>query len=339
MKFVSKVFGTVIAILLISLHFANACEAAKPWKLSHQRPPASPLDLDAQFFADGVKKGTGGKVNISIFPANQLGDYSIVQERVSLGDVEVMFGTPSSTVDKKLSLTTMPYMVTNWDELEYLWKKDGAARKIVEEILDKQDIYPLAVWPALCSGIGLTKMPKEPKNPNVPKNMKIRVMPIKVSELTGEALGYIATPLPFGDVFTGLQTGMIEGVIGTGPEGNWSNYRDLIKVYVDERIFYEPFFLMINKQLWLKLSSSEREAIAKVASEMENRRWKAAPKEHDEYIEKLRKNGTQIITFSQEELNVVRDKVVKEVWPKIPAAEFPKEIQKTIRDALKNRKK
>lgn len=324
----------LITILIVGFSFTTP-STARDWKLSHQRPIGAPLDKDARLFVDNVKKATNGRVSIVIFPANQLGDYSVVQERVSLGDVELMFGTSSSAVDKSLTITAIPYIVKSWEELEYLYSKGGVARDIVISLFNKQDIHLLAVWPAHCTGVSLTKEPNQPENPNIAKGLKVRVMPLKVSELIGEALGYIATPIPFGDVFTALQTGMVEGVTGSGPEGNFSNYGDLIKYYCDQKIFYEPFFLIINKRLWNNLMEEDKIQIEKIAEEMELKRWKEAPKEHIMYIDKLRAKGCTIITFTPQQLDIMCEKIQTEVWPKIPAKEFPSEIRKKIMDALK----
>ncbi|MCC8057252.1 TRAP transporter substrate-binding protein DctP [Cloacibacillus sp.] len=336
-----KSIKSVLVMLAVAVMLVSSTTAifAKDWKLSHTRPTGTPLDNDAKYFVDNVKKVTNGRINIVVFPASQLGDYTVVQERLSIGDVEMMLCCPSSTVDKRLALTTMPYLATSWEELEYLYNKDGGeARKIIAEILDKQDIHLLGIWPALCSGIGFTKEPKSPGDPNVQKNLKIRVMPLKVSELTGEALGYMATPLAFGDIFTALQTGMIDGVIGTGPEGNWSQYRDLIKYYCDQKIFYEVFPFMINKSIWNSLSKEDRNALTKIADSMEEKRWDEVAKEHNMYIKKLRENGTKIVTFTTGELDIMRKKVQEKVWPSIPK-EFPPDLQKRIIDSLSKMKK
>ena len=329
----------ILCTVFISCNQTSSCASeykSIKWKLSHTRPVGTPLDDDARYFVNNVKDRTDGRISTIIFPANQLGDYTVVQERVALGDVELMFNVPSSTVDKRFALTTMPYLATSWEELEFLYGNGGAAREIIEGLFARQNIVLLAVWPALCSGIGLNVEPISPEDPNVPKNLKIRVMPLKASELTGEALGYMATPLAFGDVFTAIQTGMINGVIGTGPEGNWSNYRDLVKYYCDQKIFYEPFFLAINKDAYDELTDADRQVVNEVAAEMEAKRWTKAPEEHDMYIEKLKNNGTQIIVFTPEQLNAMREKIQKEVWPKVPK-EFPPEIQEKIIVALKER--
>jgi hypothetical protein len=60
-------------------------------------------------------------------------------------------------------------------------------------------------------------MPPAPGDPNVPKNMKVRVMPLAACSMTYEALGYIATPIPYAEVYSGIQTGIVDGQQGGPP--------------------------------------------------------------------------------------------------------------------------
>ncbi|GAB1486511.1 hypothetical protein MASR2M79_15610 [Aminivibrio sp.] len=89
-----------------------------------------------------------------------------------------------------------------------------------------------------------------PKDPNVPKNIKIRVPPIRSFELCATALGYQATPVPWSDTFTAMQTGIVDGAIGGGAEGYFANFRDLAKYYIAVNDHFECWFLYMNSEVW-----------------------------------------------------------------------------------------
>ena len=78
-------------------------------KLSHYRAEGSPADINAKEFADNVK-AADDSLEVVVYPAAQLGDYTAVQELVSVGDVEMQMATLSSTVDKYLGITSAPYI-------------------------------------------------------------------------------------------------------------------------------------------------------------------------------------------------------------------------------------
>lgn len=80
-----KMFAAACILLLFVL-VSGSFAAEKPWKLAHIRPEGTAIDLAMKEFAKQVKERTSGRVDIMIFPASQLGDYTTVQERVSVGD-------------------------------------------------------------------------------------------------------------------------------------------------------------------------------------------------------------------------------------------------------------
>ena len=75
-------------------------------------------------------------------------------------------------------------------------------------------------------------------------------------ELTGQALGYISTPLAFSEAFTAMQTGIVNGVLGSGAEGYYSSFRDLTKFYLPVNSHFEMWFLYVSEASWKKLSDN-----------------------------------------------------------------------------------
>ncbi len=65
-----------------------------------------------------IKEKTGGTIKAKLYPANALGDYTVVQERVALGAVDMACQTPSSAADKRFQLPYFPYMFKNFAQAE-----------------------------------------------------------------------------------------------------------------------------------------------------------------------------------------------------------------------------
>ena len=85
--------------------FAMDAGAAERLKFSHHRPVGSPLDSYVKELAKKIEKETDGRVVFDLFPAGQLGDYAVVQERISLGDVACHIGPLSMITNKKLGIS------------------------------------------------------------------------------------------------------------------------------------------------------------------------------------------------------------------------------------------
>lgn len=289
----------------------------KVWKIGHIRPAGAVADQDVKAFASDLEQRTNGKIKLEIYPASQLGDYTVVQERVSIGDIQMQLAPVGTNLDKGFGISSAPYLVENWEQARKVYSSDGKLIKAMAERLEKQNIKLLGVYPLYFGGICLVKEPKAPGDASVPKNIKIRVPAMKSFEKTAEALGYIATPLPWADTFTSMQTGVVEGAIGGGAEGYYSNFKDLIKYYLPLNDHFEMWYLYINKDLWNSLSAEEQKALQEAARAMEENRFKKAEGEEQQYMDKLKAAGVTVYKFTDVELAAFAKKCREQVWPVI----------------------
>jgi len=312
------ILGTALLVAIMVMAAGTAVAAQYQWKIGHIRPTGTAIDIDVNWLVDKIKEDSGGRIVIDIFPASQLGDYTVVQERVSMGAVEMQLACVGTTVSKALNLTAVPYLATNYEEAEALYGPGGAVYEITDEILDqKENIHLIAGWPCYFGGIALGKEAPAPGDPNVPKNIKIRVPPIKSYELTADALGYMATPIPWAETFTAMQTGIVNGAIGAGAEGYYADLRDLMKVYLVINDHFEMWWWYMNKDLWNKLSKEDQELLTKAGRELEARRWKAAPEAQKANEKRLADFGVKVIYIQPEEFKEIVKKAEELVWPGI----------------------
>ena len=287
------------------------------WKIQHIRPVDTDIDKDVTWLVETLKEKSNGRINIDIFPASQLGDYTVVQERVGIGDVEMQLACIGTRMDSSLMLQSLPYIARNWDDAKELYATGSVLMNIIGERLAKQNLKLISGWPCYFGGIATTKEVPEPANPDVPKNIKIRVPPQKSFEIAGESYGFIATPTNWSETFTALQTGIVEGGIGAGAEGYYSNFRDLLKYYYAVNDHFEHWYFYMNMDLWNSLSEEDQKIIEETGLELEKKRF-AIAEEREEYNEqRLRDYGIEVITFTDEELDNFAKKIRKSVWPEV----------------------
>lgn len=328
MKRVMRLLSVVLCIGLImgSLSGCGSKQDEKmTWKIGHIRPSGAVADEDVKALGAAISEGTKGQVNLEVYPASQLGDYQIVQERVGIGDVEMQLAPAGTNVDKGLGITAVPYLATNWEEAKHVFRKEGPMVKALSEKFEKQGIKLLSTYPVYFGGIALVKEPKEAGNPNVSKGLKIRVPGVKVYELNAQAQGYLATPIPYAEAFTAMQTGIVDGAIGGGAEGYYASFRDVTKHYLPVNDHFEMWFLYMNKEVYDGLSDENKKLIEEASIKFEADRFEVAEKDQKNYEKKLAEAGINVYEFSQDELDAMAAKARKEVWPKI-RAEFGEEL-------------
>lgn len=312
-----KIKTLAAATLGAFIAFNSAATLSATLKISHIRPQGSVPDQDVKSFIEEAGSASG-TLNFNVFAASALGDYTVVQERVSVGAIEMALQPISSASDRKMQIGLLPYLATNWEEARNIFGPDAPLREVINDLYSKQDIKVLAGYPVYFGGIALNKNPGDISEAGGDKGgLKLRVTPFKAFSLLAENLGYISAPLPFSEAFTSVQTGVVDGVMGSGAEGYYNSFRDVTKYYVPQNTHFEMWYLLINKGAFDKLSEDEKTAIASAADSLESDRWKnaAADQEHNE--QRLVDAGAVLIDLSEETLKDSANIGRQKVWPVI----------------------
>jgi len=189
--------------------------------------------------------------------------------------------------------------------------------KIMEECLEGCGLTYLCGYPLYFGGIGLGVENPNPTDPNFANGIKIRVPSMTSFEATATSFGYLVTPLAASETFTAMQTGVVDGAIGMGAEGYYSNMADLLKQYIPINDHFEQWYMYINSDKFASLTETQQNALKVAAEHMEAARWKAAEPETAEYEQKLRDKGCEVIELTDDQLNAFAAKAREAVWPLI----------------------
>ena len=320
----------ILAAACVMLLAFTSSALAADWKLSTIRPQGTSVHKDAEAFIQKIKDGTEGRINIVIYPNSQLGDYQVVQERISVGSVEMAIQPISTTVDRQMQLLNMPYLIKDWEGVKKNYLTGTPFMDWAAKRFERQDIVLLATWPCYFGGTALTKEPANYGDPAAPKGLKVRVIPQKSFELLATSQGYLATPLPLAETFTALQTGIVDGAFGAGAEGYYSNFRDVLKFYVPANTHMEQWYVIMNKELFDGLSDADKKVVLDAAKEMESNRIVVAPQETLEYEKKLDDYGVKVLPLTPEQLSALAEASRAAIFPEIRKAIGEKEFDEAI---------
>ena len=312
-----RITGMIAGLLIVLLGTVNVYAASSErWKIGHLRQSGSAVDKDVHTLIDEISTKTENRIVFDVYTGNRLGDYSTVQERVSFGEVQIYVGPLSTSIDKRILLATTPYLVNTWEEARRAYNQKSPLLEKMAEYLADQNIKLLGGWPVYFGGLGLRELPPEPGNPDVAKNMIIRVPPIRTFERAARELGYTPYPITWVYAKMGLKTGMVDGIIGGGAEG-YGGFKDSIRYYIPVKDHFEYWFIYMNLDSWEQLSAGEQELFISAVGSMENSRYQVAEQQEKQSFEMLEKQGVEIIELSDQELSRMRDKVRTNVWPVI----------------------
>ncbi|MHA6327233.1 TRAP transporter substrate-binding protein DctP [Roseivivax sp. CAU 1753] len=308
------VFLTTAAAALMAL---GSYAEAQDLKMSHVRPQDATIDVELRAFSEAVSEATGGEVTINLFPASALGDYTTVQERISVGAIDMATQPAATAADRRMQISSFPYLAGNWDQARAVYGPGGVVREVMAELYAEQDITMLAAYPVYFGGISLNVEHPNPGSVE-PSGIKVRVPGIKSFQLTGEALGYIPSPIPFSEAFTAVQTGVVDGVIGSGAEGYYASFRDVTRTYIPANTHFEVWYMIISNESLAALSDEQQAALVEQAADFEATRWEVAEADQGRNEQRLVDElGATLVELSEEDLSAMAAKVRADVWPAV----------------------
>jgi tripartite ATP-independent transporter DctP family solute receptor len=235
------------------------------FKLAENQPAGNPVTEGMVKFAALVKEKTGGTVEIEVYPDAQLGNESETIDQVQAGTLDfarINTSAIASTVDA-MALYTLPYIFANF---EHKYKVlDGDIGKTSIAALDKSNMVGLEFWEAGSRNFYTTKVPI--KKLSDLKGLKIRVQPSEVAIKMVGLLGAVATPMAYGEVFQGLQTGVIDGAENDFVSYYTSGHYEVAKHLALDGHMAPPALLISSKTSFNKLSAVQQQAVRDAARE------------------------------------------------------------------------
>ncbi len=288
------------------------------WNANSVWPPKNLHSVGLTDFAEKVKKATNGELEMVVHTGGALGFKGpdlLKAVRDGLVPVSDMLISGVAGDEKIFQIVTLPFLVRDFDELRLLIEIaypyfDKSAQKWGQKIL-----Y-IAPWP----GAGLWTKNKITTLEEM-KGLKTRTYD-KNGALVMEAVGATPFALPFSEVYTSLQTGLIDSVMTSSPTAVDGKFWEVLK-------YYEPLFITaatdmvtVNLKAFQKLPKAQQDALVKIGKEMEETMWANVKKWDKEQEAISNKNGIETVKPSTKvigELEKITEKIRAEWLKSAPA--------------------
>ncbi|NLY74644.1 MAG: TRAP transporter substrate-binding protein [Firmicutes bacterium] len=272
----SRKIGLLLLILImivVTCSGAQLMAATKVCKLAEVHPPDYPTAKGDSKFAELVEKYTNGRYKIQCFFNSQLGSENDVVEQAKLGVIEFtrVSIAPVVTVYPEIGVFTMPFIFTSQ---EHQWKVLNGP--IGQHFLDqcvKANLIGLGYFEA---GARHFYANKPLDNLASLKGLKIRVQPSPVPVTMVKLLGAIPTPIAYGEVYSALQTGVVDGAENNYPSWVTQNHCEVAKYLIQDAHLRQPEIMLASKKFWDTLSKADQAAIRramKEATEYQIKEW------------------------------------------------------------------
>ncbi|WP_179353243.1 TRAP transporter substrate-binding protein [Winogradskyella vidalii] len=269
-----------ILILFGCLQSCKEDQSTKTLYLAHNMPQTHSVHKGILEFQKALRLKSEGKLDVKIFPDGQLGSEREVLELLQIGSVaitKVSAATLSNFVPE-YHVFGIPYLFENkqhqFDVLE------GDVGKSILEKGSQFWLRGLCYYDAGSRSFYTSK--KAIRTPEDLKGLKIRVMNNQMAINMVNSMGGSATPLAFGELYTAMQQGVVDGAENNPPSFVSSNHYEVSKYYTIDQHSSVPDVLLIGTKFWDKLSKQEKKWVleaAEVSAKAQKVFWNASVEE------------------------------------------------------------
>jgi tripartite ATP-independent transporter DctP family solute receptor len=284
------------------------------FKASDVQPAGYPTVVATENLGRKLAATTDGRLSVQMYPSMQLGGEKETIEQTQIGAIQLLrvsVGSMGPIVDD-INVVNMPFLFRNTAHAEKMM--DGP---IGQELLDKITASPNANLVALCwmdSGARSLYNTKRPiSSIEDVKGLKFRVIgnPIFIDMMN--ALGGNGVAMGYDQVFSALQTGVIDGAENNPPSYVFSNHYTSAKYLSLTEHLIIPEVLVFSRRAWSNLSANDQNLLKKFAREAQSEERELWMKYEEQAMEKAKAAGCQIVEIADK---APFQNAVKPVWDK-----------------------
>lgn len=288
--------GALSATFVFSYLAADRVEgddAAKVLKLAHGLDTGHPVHLGMERMQERVADLSGGRLKIDIYPSGVLGSEVQCIEQLQSGELAM---TKTSTAAMEtfipaLGVFGVPYLFDN--EGHYWNVINGEIGSDLLAIGKESGLFGLCFYDAGSRNFYSTDKPI--RSPADLKGMKIRVQNSRMAIAMVEALGGSPTPIAWGELYSALAQGVVDGAENNPPSFESNRHYEECRYFTPDAHTRVPDLLMISTPVWESLSAQEREWLQKAADESSSYQRELWAEKTKESIAKVIAAGVEIV--------------------------------------------
>jgi len=285
--------STVVALWAIAPTGCRKPDDTAVLKLAHSLSTEHPVHQAIEFMAARVAELSGGSLRIDVYPSEQLGSEREAIELVQLG---ILAMTKTSTGPMEgfvpaMKVYGLPYL---FRDSEHMWKVlNGKIGRDILDSLEPAGMIGLCYYDAGARSFYTTE--RKITTPADLAGLKIRVQKSEMSRRMIEAMGGAPTPIDWGELYTSLQQGVVDGAENNPPSFFNSRHYETSKYYTLDEHLRVPDMIVINPTAWNELSPEHQAVLQQAADEsveFQRNLWAETEREN---LEAVQEAGVEII--------------------------------------------
>jgi TRAP-type C4-dicarboxylate transport system substrate-binding protein len=266
-------------------------------------------------WAKAIEEGTNGDIQVDLFYQNQLGGQQEVFDLLMAGDVDIMLNWPMASYDQRVSMLYTPYMFSTWDDALKAYEPGGWLNKTIDSVYADMGLKFFGAWPEGFNGVATAK--SHATRPEDAGDLKVRVPPIFPFPETLQAMGYQTASIDWGEIFTSVQTGVVDGDAANVVYYDYEYFRDVLDYYVASRQNFITGMLSMNLDDWDALEPAHQKVIENAAHDVMRAQFAAAKERNAFYAAQWKDAGNTFVELSDEDIAAYAKIARETVWPQM----------------------
>jgi tripartite ATP-independent transporter DctP family solute receptor len=273
-----------------------------------------------------LEKKSGGKHKIKVFNKGALGTEKETIDQVKIGALEMtrVNISPMNSICQKTQVPTMPFLFSSVEHMRKML--DGPIGEEILKSCEEQGYVGLAFYD---SGARSLYSKKPIKTVADVKGLKVRVQQSELWVALIGAMGGNATPMPFGEVYTGLKTGLIDAAENNIPSYESTKHYESAKYYSRTEHSMAPEMLLMSKVVWDKLPKAEQDMVRSAAKESVAFQRKKWDEQEAKSLAAVKAGGAEIAEVDKKSFQAV----MGPVYDKFMTTPDLKRLVKSIQDS------
>ena len=258
MKNVTHVAAMVVAMLAIAAQ-------ARDFRSAEVHPPDYPTTLAVQHMGKLAAERSSGRLGVKVYPNGALGTEKDNIEQLRIGGLDMMRinVAPLNSVVPETIATGLPFVFRSVEHMRKVL--DGPVGDEILKSMESQGLVGLAFYDSGARSFYTVKKPI--RSVADMKGMKIRVIQSDLFVAMVEALGANPTPMPYGEVYTALKTGIVDAAENNWPSYESSRHFEAAKYYNQSEHSLAPEVLVFSKKVWDTIPAADQAILRKAAKD------------------------------------------------------------------------
>lgn len=229
-------------------------------------PFENPAHACTAVFSNLVSAGTNGAVTVEVFGSNQLGTAAEHVQQVRDGILQATLTSTGALASyyPRIDVLNLPFAYAN-NEATYKVFDGDFGKALAKDIEDTLGDVVVLGFPDTGGFFAVTNSKHKISELQDFDGIRVRTMTLPSHQKIMQALGAEAYPLAWGEVYSGLQTGVIDGQMNPVPIISFANFAEVQKYMTLTNHLFSPYTFMINRAFYEGLSDSERATVRSAA--------------------------------------------------------------------------